>query len=453
MDALPLALKLSGQRVLLVGGGEIAARKLSLVARTGAEVTVVAPQISDEVADVVAVERQHRRRFEDADVLGCRLVIAATGDHQVNKAVHAACEQAGILINAVDDPELCTVTFPAMIDRSPLVVSISTGGRAPALARLVRGVIERLLPPAIGQLAEFLHVRRARIKAAKPNLDDRVHFFDDLWLGGIVDDLGRGDLDEAERRFDETLAGTPMGEVAIVGAGPGDAELLTLKALRYIQRADVVLYDNLIGPDVLEYARRDAEKIYVGKRKRSLQTQQDRIHELLVEHAKAGRRVVRLKGGDPFIFGRGGEELDVLHDAGLDAVVVPAVTAATGCAAYAGIPLTHRDAAQSVRFVTGHRKDDRINLDWPELALPNQTLVLYMARGGLREICARLIEHGRSPATPAAVIENGTLPTMRVVRSDLAGLADRIEAETFTGPTITIVGEVVALGDRTARSG
>lgn len=445
MDTLPLQLKLTGERCLLVGGGSIAARKLTMLLRAGADVTVVAPQIGDAVSAEVPAERLHRRAFVAADVSGCRLVMAATGDHEVNQAVFDACQQANILINAVDDPELCTVMFPAIVDRSPITVSIGSSGRAPALARIVRSVIERALPPGISKLAEFLQARRGVIKTVKTDLDARVHFYDDLWASGISRALEAGKLDAAEELFEQALSSTPNGEVAIVGAGPGDAELLTLKALRYIERADVLLYDNLIGPDVLEFARRDAEKIYVGKRKRSLQTQQDRIHELMVEHARAGRRVVRLKGGDPFIFGRGGEEVDVLREAGIAYTVVPAVTAAIGCAAYAGIPLTHRDAAQSVRFVTGHRKEDRINLDWPELALPNQTLVLYMARGGLREICGELISHGRDADTPAAVIENGTRPDQRVLKATLSTLPDLVEATEFTGPTITIVGEVVAL--------
>lgn len=445
MDTLPLQLKLKGEPCLLVGGGTIAFRKLSMLLRAEASVTVVAPEISEAIASLIPNERLRRRRFEASDVTGCRLVMAATGDHAVNRTVFDACQEANILINAVDDSELCTVMFPAIVDRSPIQIAIGSSGRAPALARIVRSVIERALPPGIGKLAEFLQARRDRIKAAKTDLDERVHFYDDLWMSGISRALEAGNADTAEQLFEEALTSKPAGEVAIVGAGPGDAELLTLKALRYIERADVLLYDNLIGPDVLEYARRDAEKIYVGKRKRSLQTQQDRIHELMIEHASAGRRVVRLKGGDPFIFGRGGEEVDVLRAAGIAYTVVPAVTAAIGCAAYAGIPLTHRDAAQSVRFVTGHRKEDRINLDWPELALPNQTLVLYMARGGLREICAELIAHGRAAQTPAAVIENGTRPDQRVLRGTLETLPALVESTEFTGPTITIVGEVVAL--------
>ncbi len=416
-----------------------------MLLRAGARVTVVAPRISDAVAASVPDERLLRRAFEAADVLGCRLVMAATGDHEVNRSVFDACQKNNILINAVDDSQLCTVMFPAIVDRSPIQIAIGSSGRAPALARIVRSVIERALPPGIGKLADFLQARRDRIKAVKTDLDARVHFYDDLWASGISRALDAGKADAAEQMFEDAMSAQPAGEVAIVGAGPGDAELLTLKALRYIERADVLLYDNLIGPDILEFARRDAEKIYVGKRKRSLQTQQDRIHELMIEHARAGRRVVRLKGGDPFIFGRGGEEVDVLRAAGIAYTVVPAVTAAIGCAAYAGIPLTHRDAAQSVRFVTGHRKEDRINLDWPELALPNQTLVLYMARGGLREICVSLIGHGRAETTPAAVIENGTRPDQRVLIATLATLPDLVESTKFTGPTITIIGEVVAL--------
>jgi uroporphyrin-III C-methyltransferase / precorrin-2 dehydrogenase / sirohydrochlorin ferrochelatase len=450
MDYLPLFLDLRGRRCLLVGGGEVAGRKLELLLGAGADVEIVSPWLGDHTRSLVDAHdvQVEARPFAPADVQGRCLIVAATDDPAVNRQVFELGNAASTLGNSVDQPEISNAIFPAIVDRSPVIVAISTGGGSPTLARTVRGWLEARLPARLGALAEFIRARRGEVKARLDGVPARQRLWD-AFIGGVGPErVYRGDEAGADAAFQTLLAAPPSttrGTVALLGAGPGDPELLTLKALRLLQGADVVLYDNLVDRRILDYARRDAERVYVGKRRKDHGVGQAGIHELLVEHARAGRNVVRLKGGDPFIFGRGGEEIEALAEAGFDCIVVPGITAALGAAAYAGIPLTHRELAQSVRFVTGHRAEDRINLDWPELAKPGQTLVIYMGRGGLEEILAQLVAHGMPPATPAALIANATLENQQVVDGTLENLADRVAAAAVTGPTITIVGEVVGL--------
>lgn len=455
MDTLPLFLHLDDQSCVVVGGGAIAARKVEALARAGARITVVAPRIGPAIEKLAADGRlrTEAREFVEEDVRGVLLAIAATGDREVNRRVHEACCAHGVLVNTVDDPSLCTATFPAIVDRGPVTVAISTRGSAPALARYLREKIEQLLPAGTERLARFLAARRADINRATSDGQARRRLWDRILDGPIPDlaESGREQAaDEALGRLVEAPAET-AGLVSLVGAGPGDPDLLTIKALRTLQRADVVYYDNLVSTGVLDRCRRDAEKVYVGKRAGltgTRLTRQAEINELLLAGARDGLRVVRLKGGDPFVFGRGGEEIETLGDHGVSFEVVPGITAALGCAAYAGIPLTHRDWAQSVRFVTGHVSGGEVNLDWPELARPGQTLVVYMGLAGLTQLTARLIEHGMAPETPAATISRGTLPDQAVVTADLSTLAEKVARAGLPGPTTTIVGRVVALRDR-----
>ncbi len=455
MDTLPLFLHLDDRPCLVVGGGAVAARKVEALARAGARITVVAPRTVPAIERFAADAglRIEARAFVEEDVRGVLLAIAATGDREVNRRVYEACRARGVLVNTVDDPSLCTATFPAIVDRGPVTVAVSTGGAAPALARYVRERIEQLLPTGTDRLARFLAARRAEINRAAPDGRARRRLWDRI-LDSPVPDLAESGqehaADEALGRLVEGPAGT-TGIVSLVGAGPGDPDLLTIKALRTLQRADIVYYDNLVSHGVLDRCRRDAEKVYVGKRAglaRSRSTRQAEINELLLAGAREGLRVVRLKGGDPFVFGRGGEEIETLRDHGVSFEVVPGITAALGCAAYAGIPLTHRDWAQSVRFVTGHVSGGEVNLDWPELARPGQTLVVYMGLAGLTQLTDRLIEHGMAPETPAATISRGTLPDQAVVTADLSTLAEEVARAGLPGPTTTIVGRVVALRDR-----
>lgn len=381
------------------------------------------------------------------------LAIAATDDEPLNATVSQHANALGVPVNVVDSPQLCSVIFPAIVDRSPLVVAVSSGGDAPVLARLIRARIETWIPAAYGQLAGLAKQFRAQVKARFANVQQRRVFWEEVFQGPIAEQALAGRTAEAERLLAEKLAGAApkaLGEVYLVGAGPGDPDLLTFRALRLMQQADVVLYDRLVAPAIIDLCRRDADRIYVGKQRADHAVPQEQINQQLVTLAKQGKRVLRLKGGDPFIFGRGGEEIEELAAHGVPFQVVPGITAASGCAAYAGIPLTHRDHAQSVRFVTGHLKDGSCDLPWSELAAPAQTLVFYMGLVGLPVICQQLIAHGRSAETPAALVQQGTTSNQRVFTATLGTLAERIAQEDVQAPTLLIVGEVVQLREKLA---
>ena len=446
MDYLPLFADIRGKPCLVVGGGDTAARKIALLCRAGAAVRVVAPDFG---AQTKALAEQHQleliqRAYASGDIAGMKLVVSATDDKAINARVFSDCETAGLLVNSVDMPDVSNVIFPSLVDRSPVLVAISTGGRSPTLARTTRAWLEARLPPQLGALAEFVGDRRERVKQTLSSVAKRQRFWERIVNGPIAELVYQGRLDAAQREFDTALSDQDLGFVALIGAGPGDPELMTLKALRLLQQADVVLYDNLVNRQILDYARRDAELIYVGKKWRAASTRQDDINALLVTEAGKGRNVARLKGGDPFIFGRGGEEVEALQQAGIACIAVPGITAASGASSYAGIPLTHRDVSQSVRFVTGHRVSNRANLDWPELAKPGQTLVIYMGLPALAEITGNLIKHGRAADTPAALIAKATLPDQRVVTGTLASLPAKVKAADVGGPTTIIIGEVVS---------
>lgn len=448
----PIFLRLRDQPVLLVGGGEVAARKLRLLLRAGAAVQIVARELNDETqAAVDDGAAQHlAREFSSGLIDRQRLAIAASDDAVLNAAVAAAAQQANIPVNVVDDVALSSFITPAIIDRHPMLVAISSGGAAPVLARRLRERIEAMLPAGYGRLAAFMHRQRARVKAQEDVSPRRIweRFID----GAGAEAALRGDTTAAEQKLDELLAdAAPRGEVYLVGAGPGDPDLLTFRALRLMQQCDVVLYDRLVSADIMELVRRDAERLYVGKARSAHAVPQDEINSELVRHAKAGKRVLRLKGGDPFIFGRGGEEIETLMENGIAFQVVPGITAASGCAAYAGIPLTHRDYAQSCVFVTGHaRKDGELELHWDQLARRGQTVVFYMGLQTLAQICAALREHGLPADWPAAVIESGTSPQQRVLNGTLATLPQRVVEAGVKGPSLLIVGEVVKLRDKLA---
>ncbi|CAM3682560.1 Siroheme synthase [Pseudomonas reidholzensis] len=455
MDYLPLFHKLQGGRVLVVGGGEIALRKARLLADAGAALRVVAPEVDAELA---AMAREgggevRVRGYAVGDLDGCRLVIAATDDPALNAQVSAEAQARSLPVNVVDAPALCTVIFPAIVDRSPLVVAVSSGGDAPVLARLIRAKLEAWIPSAYGELAGLAARFRHQVKTLYPDVNQRRGFWETVFQGPIAERQLAGQGAEAERLLQAMVDGAPVqqgGEVYLVGAGPGDPDLLTFRALRLMQQADVVLYDRLVAPAIIDMCRRDAERIYVGKRRADHSVPQEQINQLLVDLAKQGKRVLRLKGGDPFIFGRGGEEIEELAEHGIPFQVVPGITAASGCSAYGGIPLTHRDYAQSVRFVTGHLKDGTSNLPWNDLVAPAQTLVFYMGLVGLPTICAELIRHGRAASTPAALVQQGTTRNQRVFTGTLADLPDLVARHEVHAPTLVIVGEVVQLREKLA---
>ncbi|WP_137887167.1 siroheme synthase CysG [Pseudomonas sp. 2FE] len=455
MDFLPLFHNLRGQRVLVVGGGEIALRKSRLLTDTGAVVRVVAPQIEAQLVDLVEQSggELHERGYVASDLEGCVLVIAATDDEPLNARVSHDARGRGLPVNVVDAPALCSVIFPAIVDRSPLLMAVSSGGDAPVLARLIRAKLETWIPASYGQLAGLAKRFRSQAKDRFPNLQQRRVFWEDVFQGPIAERMLAGQGAEAEKLLQAKLSGaapTGLGEVYLVGAGPGDPDLLTFRALRLMQQADVVLYDRLVAPAIIELCRRDAERIYVGKQRAEHALPQEELNQQLVELAQQGKRVLRLKGGDPFIFGRGGEEIEELAANGIPFQVVPGITAASGCAAYAGIPLTHRDYAQSVRFVTGHLKDGSCDLPWGDLVAPGQTLVFYMGLVGLPLICEQLIKHGRASTTPAALIQQGTTAKQRVFTGTLANLPELVAQHEVHAPTLVIVGEVVTLRDKLA---
>ncbi|MEZ5567158.1 MAG: siroheme synthase CysG [Halioglobus sp.] len=450
MDYLPLAMKLNSQPVLLVGAGQIAVRKARLLLRAGARLSVVAPKACEELQ---ALLRQHDgewhcARYQRENLEGARLVVAATNDMTVNAQVSADAHSLGIPVNVVDAPELCSVIFPSIVDRNPLLVAISSSGRSPVLARIIRRRIEAMLPAALGRLAAFAGAQREMVKVALPQESARRLFWEQALEGELAELVMSGRDAEATALLQALLRDTAAlqrGEVYLIGAGPGDPDLLTFKAARLLQSADVVLYDRLVNPVIVELARRDAERIYVGKRRSEHSLPQEDINRLLVTLAKTGKRVVRLKGGDPFVFGRGGEEIELLARERIPFQVVPGITAANGAACYAGIPLTHRDHAQSVRFVAGYLKGDSVQHDWAQFQSPTETLVFYMGLVGLPVICAQLVAHGRSPDTPAALIERATLPEQRVLTGTLASLPDIVTRERPTAPTLLLIGGVVSL--------
>lgn len=453
MDIFPISLKLQQQPCLIVGGGHIAYRKAVLLQKAGAVISVVAPEIEARLLEIVqATAGQYVQAPFNSEIplRSYRLVIAATNDAGVNRQVFEDCEAENVLVNSVDDPPHCRFMVPAIIDRSPLIISVASNGTSPVLSRQIRTQLEATIPHGMGKLAEFSGKWRSAVKAKIINPDERRIFWEDLYASPLKEQVFNDNLAEAGRLIEQALNEwqKPKGEVYLVGAGPGDPELLTLKALRLMQQADVVIYDRLVSAPIMDLCRRDAEKIYVGKARSNHAVPQEGINALLVKYASEGKRVCRLKGGDPFIFGRGGEEIEELFAAGVAFQVVPGITAASGCSAYAGIPLTHRDYAQSVRFLTGHLKEGSPELPWNELVYENQTLVLYMGLVGLEKICAQLIEHGQRPDMPVALVSKGTTPEQKVVVGTLQDIASKVNEHHIQAPTLTIIGEVVRLREK-----
>lgn len=454
MDYFPIFVKLKDQACLVVGGGEVAARKIELLARAGAKITVIADKIGHRVN---AMRDLHdltilQKSFRPGDLQEFSLVVSATDDNDINHLVAKTAKEQNIPVNVVDNPKLCSFIFPAIIDRSPIIAAVTTGGSAPVLARLLRAKIESVISPSYGQLAQFAEKYRNIVKQRFKQPAQRRIFWETVFQGPIAELIFAGKHWLAEQALQESLNKqtdiAAQGEVYLIGAGPGAPDLLTFRALRLMQQADVVVYDRLVSPDIIDLARRDAEKIYVGKQRQHHAMPQESINSLLADLAKSGKRVARLKGGDPFIFGRGGEEIETLMDQGINFQVVPGITAASGCATYAGIPLTHRDHAQSCTFVTGHLKDNSINLNWTQLAAPNQTIVIYMGLVGLEKICQSLIAHGSPQDLPIALIQQGTTHNQRVITGTLESMPALVAGQNIKAPTLIIIGTVVQLHDK-----
>ncbi|RDV28215.1 uroporphyrinogen-III C-methyltransferase [Alteromonas aestuariivivens] len=452
MRYFPIFLDTSELHCLIVGAGEVAARKLELMLKSSATITVVAPDVCDTVSRLAEHPQVtlHQRRFEEADLSDKKMVFVATSDSLLNAHIHALAQQHKVLVNVVDNTPLCEFITPSIIDRSPIVIALSSGGVAPVLLRYLRQKLESVLPSNISRLGEFSEKFRNTVKSSLNSVTARRYFWESILDGDVAELVEKGQHEQAETRFNTELQAAitdqqPQGQVYLVGAGPGDPDLLTFRALRLMQKADVVIYDRLVSGPILELVRRDAEKIYVGKEKSNHSLPQEDINALIVRKAQAGQRVVRLKGGDPFIFGRGGEEIQTLIESGIEFQVVPGITAATGASTYAGIPLTHRDHAQSVVFATGHLKDGSIDLNWSALAHSNQTLVFYMGLTGLDIICHKLVEHGLSENTPIALVQQATLAEQKVITATLSTISQHPETVHMKPPTLIIVGSVVSL--------
>lgn len=457
MDYLPIYLNLKDRLCVVIGGGDVAARKTGLLLRAGARVRVCSPELGQGLQGLLAEGRiEHRaERFRPELLDGAVLVIAATDDETVNRAVYEAARAYNLPVNVVDRPELCTFIMPSIVDRSPVIAAVSTGGASPVFARLIRARLESLIPASFGRLARLAAEFRDKVKARIQNPGKRRHFWEEVLQGYVAELVYSGQDEAARAALERKLAaeeGTepPVGEVYLIGGGPGDPDLVTFRALRLMQQADVVVYDRLVSPEVLDLARRDALRIYAGKERDHHVLPQEDINQLLVRLAREGKRVVRLKGGDPFIFGRGGEEIATLAQEGIPFQVVPGITAAAGCAAYAGIPLTHRDYAQSVVFVTGHLKDGSVDLNWKALAQPNQTVVFYMGLQGIEIICRELVRHGLPADTPAALVQQGTTRSQRVLTGTLETLPGIVQQGQVKAPTLIIVGQVVRLHEKLA---
>jgi uroporphyrin-III C-methyltransferase/precorrin-2 dehydrogenase/sirohydrochlorin ferrochelatase len=457
LDHLPIFLKVKGQRALVVGGGTVAGRKADLLLRAGCSLTVLAPALNEEMAHLVREHDVEHRAHElgAGDLDGCSIAFGASNDEAVNRKLHTLATTAGVPVNIADNPELCDFIMPAVLDRSPLLVAISSGGTSPLLVRMLKARFETTLPAAYGRLAEFAGNYRQRVKDSIPDSNRRRRFWETMIAGPVAEHLFSSQEEQATELMDELLeeAATdgeqpPRGEVYLVGTGPGDPDLLTFRALRLMQQADVVLYDRLVSDEILKLVRRDAKRIYVGKLPKEHTVPQEKIIEMLIRLALEGKRVLRLKGGDPFIFGRGGEEISTLAENAVPFQVIPGVTAASGCAAYAGIPLTHRDHAQGCVFVTGHEKDGQLNLNWDALIQPRQTVVIYMGLSSLEAISRGFLSHGADPDTPAAMIENGTRAGQRVITGTLETLPEKTAAADIRSPALLIIGSVIELRDR-----
>ncbi|MCT8345171.1 siroheme synthase CysG [Photorhabdus kleinii] len=446
MDYLPIFVELKGRLVLLVGGGEVAARKATLLLRAGALLQVVAPELCSELQQCYqAGELEwYKEEFQPEYLDGIFLVIAATDDYILNHQVFTEANRRSVLVNVVDDQAHCSFIFPSIIDRSPVLVAISSAGKAPVLARLIREKLEALLPSSLGMMANIAGNWRDRVKQRLTSMRQRRSFWEQAFNGRFAMLVANGQIQQAEKQLEQQLEQSDsQGELVLVGAGPGDPGLLTLKGLQVIQQADVVLYDHLVSSDVLDLVRRDADKICVGKRAGNHSVSQEETNRLIVKFAGQGKKVVRLKGGDPFIFGRGGEELQVAASAGIPFQVVPGITAAIGAAAYAGIPLTHREHSQSITFITGHCREKGNELDWPALARGHQTLVIYMGTVKAALISHQLILHGREKETPVAVIGCGTRLEQQVLTGTLLELEQL--AQQAPSPALLVVGEVAQL--------
>ena len=453
MKFLPIFLDLADKKCVVVGGGEVAQRKAKLLLRASAKVNIISVEFTQSLREL---SDSHCTLIEQAftpnHLAGAALIVAATDSATTNKEVAKIATELNIPVNVVDMPELCSCIMPALIDRSPVVIAVSTGGNSPVLTRKIKELVEVALPNNVGLLSQLMGSWRNKVKKRYTSFGSRLNFWEQILESEVPDLVFKNRYEEAEKRIGEYLEKNNVtrgqGEVYLVGAGPGDPDLLTLRALRLMYQADIVLYDRLVSKEILEKVRPDSELISVGKSGTSHTVEQGKINDMLISFSKEGKKVLRLKGGDPFIFGRGGEEIEELAKEGIPFQIVPGITAASGCGSYAGIPLTHRDCAQSVRFLAGHMKDGKLKLDWKNLVSSQETLVFYMGLLSINTICEKLIKHGMDSSTPIAAIEHGTTRNQRVIVSKLREISSVLDKGNFESPTLLIIGDVVTLRER-----
>ena len=449
MKRFPLFVNLDKLPVLVVGGGDIAERKINLIIKANANVEVLARKFSPNVEQLISKKKLKKiKKSFDISTLDSNysLIIAATDNKQINKKLFNFAKKNNILINVVDQPELCTCTFGSIVERGDLVVAISTGGSAPVFARNLREKFETLLPQSTKQLIDFSSSIREKVMRSFSQFNKRRIFWE-LFFDAFATkkNITKSNLTKLSNQLIKSLRNKKSGEVFLVGAGPGDPELLTLRALHLIQKADICIYDNLVSKEILELVRRDAHMIYAGKLRNNHTIEQKEINKLLVKYAKKGLRVLRLKGGDPFVFGRGGEEISELMAKNIKFQVIPGITAATGVSAYAGIPLTHRDYSQSCIFITGHEKNGVLNINWDNLTHENQTIVIYMGLNSLPIIAQNLIDSGMRKDMPIALVQEGTTDNQKVVVSTISKVNSKILKTDIQSPVIIIIGEVIKL--------
>ncbi len=452
MKYYPAFINIEHSPVLVVGGGKIATRKVRLLLKCNARVEIVSPELTPELTQLAEQGKLtwHRSYYEKKFISGKILVLATTDDADINHQVYTHARELNILVNVADNGDLSSFITPTLVDRDPLQIAITSGGASPVLIRLIRQKLEKLLPHGLGKLVAFAGKQRKKVKDSLADVDKRYRFWQDFFDGILVESVSGNSKEKVEQRFLEQLSGAQSddnkkGEVALVGAGCGNPDLLTLAAVRQMQSADVVVYDRLVSDEIMALVRPDAKRVYVGKAREHHSVPQNEINQLLIDLANQGKKVCRLKGGDPFIFGRGGEELQELAEKNIPFIVIPAITAALGCSAYAGIPLTHRDYAQSCLFVTAHTKDGELKANWQAIAKEGQTVVFYMGLKGLPIIQQKLLEHGISEDMPLALVENGTRKDQRVMVTDLANLVDTAEKDKPISPCLLIMGRVVNL--------
>lgn len=450
MNYLPIFIDIKNKPCLVVGGGDIALRKIKLLLKAQAQVVCIAKNICSDIKSLADKKQINclQKKFTEQDINAQSLIVCATNNQKLNAQISTIAKANNIFVNVVDSPDLCSFIMPSIVDRNPIIIAISSAGKAPVLARLIRAKLESTIPNAYGKLANLAGDFRDKVKSKFEKIEDRRFFWERAFSGLVAEKMFSNNPSDAKEQLELLLKdskNSQIGEVYLVGGGPGDPDLLTFKALRLMQQADVILYDRLVSKKVMELVRRDAKLIYVGKERDNHSIPQNDINQLLVDLAKQGKRVCRLKGGDPFIFGRGGEEIETLAENNVPFQVVPGITAASGCSTYSGIPLTHRDYSQSCRFVTGHLKDGTMNLPWSELAVENQTIVFYMALKGAKYLSEQLIKHKMRKNMPVALVEKGTTSEHKVWVTNLKDLPKIASNENIKAPTLIIVGEVVKL--------